>query len=327
MLDELRMTFGLRGVSLLRRDEDEWRVMLSSGTAVADPAQATWSRELGDGVALALDGETASADDLRVLDAFATQVAAAAERDRLRAEAAKADDLAAANALRDSLLQAVSHDLRTPLASIKASISSLRQRDVDWPPDVVVDFEETIESETDRLTVLIGNLLDMSRLQASKLSVDRRPTGVDEVVLSAVASLGAAGRAVDVDVAADLAVSADPAMLERALANVISNATRFEPAGGNVLVTAGAVRRDARRLVDVRVIDHGPGIRSADRGRVFEPFQRVVDHGGDGSGVGLGLAIARGFVEAMGGEVTIEDTPGGGTTMVLSLDEDPGGPP
>ena len=327
MLDELRMTFGLRGVSLLRRDEGEWRVMLSSGTAVVDPAQATWSRELGDGVALALDGETASADDLRVLDAFATQVAAAAERDRLRAEAAKADDLAAANALRDSLLQAVSHDLRTPLASIKASISSLRQRDVDWPPDVVVDFEETIESETDRLTVLIGNLLDMSRLQASTLSVDRRPTGVDEVVLSAVASLGAAGRAVDVDVAADLAVSADPAMLERALANVISNATRFESAGGIVLVTAGAVRRDARRLVDVRVIDHGPGIRSADRERVFQPFQRVVDHGGDGSGVGLGLAIARGFVEAMGGEVTIEDTPGGGTTMVLSLDEDPGAPP
>ena len=99
ILDELRMTFGLRGVSLLRRDGDEWRVMLSSGTAVDDPARATWSRELGDGVALALDGEPASAEDLRVLDAFATQVAAAAERDRLRAEAAKAEDLAAANAL------------------------------------------------------------------------------------------------------------------------------------------------------------------------------------------------------------------------------------
>ena len=123
------------------------------------------------------------------------------------------------------------------------------------------------------------------------------------------------------DVAADLAVSADPAMLERALANVISNADAgFEPAGGTVLVTAGAVRRDARRSVDVRVIDHGPGIRSADRERRVPavPASSSIT-AGDGSGVGLGLAIARGFVEAMGGEVTIEDTPGGGTTMVLSL--------
>ena len=323
MLDELRTTFGLRGVSLLLDDGDGWRVLLSSGAPVDDPTRATWSRELGDGVTLALDGEPASAD-LRVLDAFATQVAAAAERDRLRAEAAKADDLAAANALRASLLQAVSHDLRTPLASIKASISSLRQRDVEWPPDAVAEFEETIESETDRLTVLIDNLLDMSRLQASTVSVSRRPTGVEEVVLSAVASLGAAGRAVDVDVAPGLAVSADPALLERSLANVIANAVRFEPADRDVRVTAGPVRRDERRLIDVRVIDHGPGIRSADRERVFQPFQRVVDHHQDGSGVGLGLAIARGFVEAMGGEVAIEDTPGGGTTMVLSLDEDPG---
>ena len=147
------------------------------------------------------------------------------------AEAAKADDLAAANALRASLLQAVSHDLRTPLASIKASISSLRQRDVEWPPDAVAEFEETIESETDRLTVLIDNLLDMSRLQASTVSVSRRPTGVEEVVLSAVASLGAAGRAVDVDVAPVSRCAADPALLERSLANVIANAVRFEPPG------------------------------------------------------------------------------------------------
>ena len=301
-------------------------MLLSSGAAVDDPARATWSRELGDGVALALDGEPASADDLRVLDAFATQVAAAAERDRLRAEAAKADDLAAANALRASLLQAVSHDLRTPLASIKASISSLRQRDVDWPPDAVAEFEETIESETDRLTVLIGNLLDMSRLQASTLSVepatDRRRGG-RAVGRRQPRVLRAA--AVDVDVAPDLAVSADPGAARTVVGQRHRQRRRDSSRPDRaVRVTAGPVRRDERRLIDVRVIDHGPGIRSADRERVFQPFQRVVDHRRDGSGVGLGLAIARGFVEAMGGEVTIEDTPGGGTTMVLSLDEDPG---
>ena len=125
------------------------------------------------------------------------------------------------------------------------------------------------------LTVLIDNLLDMSRLQAATVSVSRRPTGVEEVVLSAVQPRRGAGRAVDVDVAPVWRVSADPALLERSLANVIANAVRFEPPDRDVRVTAGPVRRDERRLIDVRVIDHGPGIRSADRERVFQPFQRA----------------------------------------------------
>ena len=319
LLAELRTTFGLRGVSLLRRRGDGWDVLLSSGTVVDDPSRAAWSRDLGDGVELVLEGAPASAEDQRILTAFAAQLGAAAERDRLRAEAGKAAALSSANALRASLLHAVSHDLRTPLASIKASISSLRQDDIVWPPDVVTEFHETIESETDRLTRLIGNLLDMSRIQASALVVETRPTGVDEVVLAAVASLGPAATTIDVAVPADLTVSADPDLLERALANVIANAVRFTPPASVVRVSAGPVRRDERALVDIRVIDRGPGIAQADREQVFHPFQRVVDHGSDTAGVGLGLAIARGFVEAMDGEVAIEDTPGGGTTMVLSL--------
>ena len=135
-----------------------------------------------------------------MLSAFAAQVAGAAERERLQGEAGKAAGLAAANTLRGSLLQAVSHDLRTPLAWIKASISSLRQRDIDWSPEDVDEFQRTIEEETDRLTELVGNLLDMSRLQASALTVELRPTDVEATVLAAVASLGPVGAVVEIDV-------------------------------------------------------------------------------------------------------------------------------
>jgi two-component system sensor histidine kinase KdpD len=156
-------------------------------------------------------------------------------------------------------------------------------------------------------------------LQAAALDVRVRPTGVEEIAVAAIASIGRTATVCELDVAPDLAVSADPALLERALANVISNALRAAPPGTSVRVTAGRVRAADRETVDVRVIDHGPGIRVADRDRVFQPFQRAVDHGADSTGVGLGLAIARGFVEAMGGEVVIEDTPGGGTTIVISV--------
>jgi two-component system sensor histidine kinase KdpD len=132
--------------------------------------------------------------------------------------------------------------------------------------------------------------------------------------------MGPDSRRVDVDVPESLPdVVADPALLERALANIVGNALRYAPAGEPVRVSAGEVLVDGRCRVDLRVIDRGPGIRPSDRDLVFQPFQRLVDNQADGSGVGLGVAIARGFVEAMGGELTIEDTPGGGTTMVVGL--------
>ena len=275
-------------------------------------------RDLG-GMTLALAGGELSAEDQHVLNAFAAQVAAAAEAQRLHVEADKAGVLAAANELRAALLQAVSHDLRTPLASIKASISSLRQHEIDWPPDLRAEFEATIESETDRLTALIGNLLDMSRLQASAVVVDLRPTGVEEIVVAAIGSLGTGGPDVDVDIDETLPdVVADAALLERALANLIANAGRVSPPDTPTRITAGEVGGDQQRI-DIQIIDRGPGIPVVDRELVFQPFQRIVDHHGSGAGVGLGLAIARGFVEAMGGELAVEDTPGGGTTMVISL--------
>jgi two-component system sensor histidine kinase KdpD len=321
MLGQLRHTFGFRAAALLVRASPGWTVLVSSGPEPpSGPDAADVTRDLGRGITLALAGGSLSGEDERVLNAFAAQVASAAERERLADEAVKAADLAATNTVRAGLLQAVSHDLRTPLASIKASISSLRQRDIEWSPAAIDEFQTTIDEETDRLADIVGNLLDMSRLQASALSVDVRPAGVEEVVLAAVASLGPAARRVDIEVPEHLAdMLADAALLERAVANLVANAVRYSPPERAVRVTAGEVQVAGRCRIDVRVIDHGPGIRPADRDLVFQPFQRVVDHQTGGAGVGLGLAIARGFVEAMGGELTIEDTPGGGTTMVVGL--------
>ena len=319
MLGQVRATFGFRSAALLRRQPGGWTVVATSGLEPPEESdQADVVRDLG-GMTLAMAGGQLWAEDQHVLNAFAAQVGAAAEAQRLHVEADKAGELAAANELRAALLQAVSHDLRTPLAAIKASISSLRQHEIDWPPDLRAEFEATIESETDRLTALVGNLLDMSRLQASAVVVDLRPTGVEEVVVAAIGSLGAGAPDVDVDVDETLPdVVADAALLERALANLIANAGRVSPPDTPTRVTAGEVGGDQHHI-DIQIIDRGPGIRVVDRELVFQPFQRIVDHHGYGAGVGLGLAIARGFVEAMGGELAVEDTPGGGTTMVISL--------
>jgi two-component system sensor histidine kinase KdpD len=260
-------------------------------------------------------GARVSVDDPDVLRAFAAQVSAATERRSLQAAAAQADRLAEANKLRTALLAAVSHDLRTPLASIKASVTSLLQRDIDWPAATKQEFLETIDAEADRLNSLVGNLLDMSRLQTGALELVLRSVPIDEVVAGAVVGLGDRNAPVDVEVPETLPpVKADPALLERAIANLVGNAVQWSPRSARVRVCAGAVR-DA---VEVRVIDRGPGIPEADRERVFLPFQRLGDRGNT-TGVGLGLAVARGFVEVMGGELTIEDTPGGGVTMVISL--------
>jgi two-component system, OmpR family, sensor histidine kinase KdpD len=321
MLGQVRATFGFRSAALLHQGLDGWAVQVASGSdPPSGPGDADVFRELGGGLGLALAGGSLSADDQRVLNAFAAQLAAAAESQRLQEEAGKATQLAHANDLRAALLQAVSHDLRTPLASIKAAISSLRQADITWSPEDRAEFEATIESETDRLTALVGNLLDMSRLQASVLSVDVRPTGVEEVVVGAVSSLGAQGPAVDIDVAETLpSVAADAALLERALANLIANSARVSPPGTPPRVTAGEVGAGPSHRIDICVIDSGPGIKPADRELVFQPFQQLGDHDANAGGVGLGLAIARGFVESMGGELVVEDTPGGGTTMIVSL--------
>ena len=250
-----------------------------------------------------------------MLDAFAKELAASVELGELEAEAETAGTLAAANELRAALLSAVSHDLRTPIAAVKASVTSLLQDDVEWTPEAQHEFLRTIDEETDRLNALVGNLLDMSRLQTGALEISSTPVGLEEVLPAAVRSIAAADGAIELDVSESLPrVYADPGLLERALANVLENAVRFSPPGQPARVTAGAVDG----VVDVRVVDRGPGVPAAERERLFVPFQRLGDSP-HGEGVGLGLAVAKGFVEAMGGEIEVEDTPGGGLTIVLRL--------
>ena len=243
------------------------------------------------------------------------ELTASVELGDLQAEVEAAGAASAANELRAAILSAVSHDLRTPISAIKASVTSLLQEDIEWSPEARHEFLNTIDEETDRLNGLVGNLLDMSRIQSGALEMTSAPVGLEEVLPAAVHSLGLEDEAVDLDVPDTLPrVIADRGLLERALANLIQNAVRFSPAGRRVRVTAGAIDG----VVDVRVVDRGPGVPLDQRERIFLPFQRLGDSGND-EGVGLGLAVAKGFVEAMGGEIEVEDTPGGGLTVVTRL--------
>jgi two-component system sensor histidine kinase KdpD len=275
--------------------------------------------ELGPDTALVLSGASLPASARLVLSAFAAQLAVAVRERELAREADEAALQQGGNELRMAILAAVSHDLRTPLASIKASVSSLRQDDVAWKPEETAEFLATIEEETDRLGNLVANLLDMSRIQTGALNLVRAKVGLDEVVPRALASLPDGGRSVEVEVPESLPrLDVDAALLERAIANLVSNAEAWSLASQPVCVRASA----AGRIVELRVVDRGPGIPPEDRDRVFEPFQRLGDRSST-NGVGLGLAVARGFVEAMGGELRMEDTPGGGLTAVVGFEAAP----
>ena len=318
LLDQLRVTFSLDSVSLLSNADDGWTLDAFAG---ADPPRdpsggAVWDLA-GDGsTVLVVRGPELAAEDQRVLRTFLSQLALAVQRGRLQAEAAEAAHLADANALRTALLQAVSHDLRTPLATIKASATSLLQSDVTWDAAQRQEFVRAIDTQADRLNRVVGNLLDMSRLQAGVIHAVNRPVYLEDVVAQALASLADTD---DIEVAVPEtipAVEADPALLERVVANVVANAVAWSPAGVPARVEAGEVGG----RVHLRVIDRGPGIAAEDRAKVFEPFQRLGDRSSL-AGVGLGLAVSRGFVQAVGGDLRLDDTPGGGLTVVIDLPE------
>ena len=318
IVTEIRRTFDLDGVAIVKPADQAWETVASAGVPMSGrPDDAPFSAELDDGSFLVLAGRPLSAEDAALLNAFVAQLRLAQQRLRLEAHVASVVELAEANSLRSSLLAAVSHDLRTPLAAIKAGATSLLSKEVEWSSDEAKSFACTIDAGADRLAGLISNLLDMSRLQAGSVPVTLRPVSVDNVLYDAVESLGGAASGVVIDVDPNLpAASTDPGLLERAVANVLDNAIEWSPAGIAVVVRAGA----ADDRVEIRVIDQGPGIPLPQREAVFQAFQRLGDRAGASpNGVGLGLAVARGFTRAMRGELMVEDTPGGGTTMVFSL--------
>jgi two-component system sensor histidine kinase KdpD len=341
LLERILETFAMTAVSLLQRTSEApasesasrqaersgslrgtWTCLASVGDRpcmqpdegdIEVPIEVT----AGQSLALVLRGRALPAEDRRVLAAFAAEVAVAYQQRELREAAAAAIPAREADRMRTALLNAVSHDLRSPLAIAKATVTSLRSEDVNWNEPDRRQLLQSADIALDRLTELVTNLLDLSRLQADVLSVFPRALGLEDVVNLAVGHLDAPAGSVEIDVPTDLPeVMADPGLLDRVIANVAQNALRFSPAGKPVIL-AGSRHESA---VELRVIDRGPGIAEAERERAFAPFQRRDDLSTTASpGVGLGLAIARGFTEAMGGSLTMEDTPGGGLTVVISL--------
>ncbi|HEU0101581.1 MAG TPA: DUF4118 domain-containing protein [Mycobacteriales bacterium] len=312
LLERTRELFALDRVELYEGDQ---LVSCAGDPAATGP---TTDLPVGEGVRMVLTGRVLAAEDRRILSAFAAQAAVSIERGRLKAEASAAAGLAAVDRLRTALLAAVGHDLRTPLAAAKAATTSLRSTDVAWTPEQREELLATAEESLDQLDGVVTNLLDMSRVQAGVLAVQARPVALDEVVPLALGHLPRHGAGIVLDVSEDLPeVSVDPGLLERVIVNLALNALRHSPAGTPVRLTAGRLGD----RVELRMIDRGPGVADSEKERVFAPFQRLGDRAtsGYGAGVGLGLAVARGFVEAMDGRLEAEDTPGGGLTMCVSL--------
>lgn len=270
---------------------------------------------VGEGAELELFGRALAASDRRLLATIAAQLDTALGFRDLTAVASEVAPLAEADRVRTALLAAVGHDLRRPLAAATAAVTGLRSADVDWSSEDRNDLLETAEQSLGSLAGLVTDLLDVSRLQAGVLGVAVRPVGVEEVVLPALEELGLGPADVELDLPEEpVQILADPGLLQRVLVNLLANAQRFNPAGQQVVLSVSRFASTA----DIRIIDTGPGISEQRRGEVFVPFQRLGDTDNQ-AGLGLGMALSKGFAEGMGGTLDVEDTPGGGATMVITL--------
>ncbi|KQX70070.1 hypothetical protein ASD06_01555 [Angustibacter sp. Root456] len=307
LLRDLAQTFGLTGAEL-REIGGSSRVVARYGPPVG---AGTVRVDAGAGREVVGDGPVGFAADRRVLRGMAHAAARAADAEVLADEAARARQLAEVDRLRAALLAAVGHDLRTPLATTKTAVTTLRLGSA-LSDDERDELLAAIEGSTDRLTDLVSDLLDLSRLQAGAVVVSAEPVAADEVVARVLIDRHVS--AVANDVPDDLSfVVADAALLERVLANLVANACAHA-APSEVRV----VGRRRGAVVDLAVVDHGPGVAEADWARMFLPFQRLDDRA-SGQHTGLGLAIAKGLTEAMGGSLTPSATRGGGLTMTVTL--------
>lgn len=342
LLQRVQETFAVTSVALLRRDSEAPASSLLGARHAASGRRGTWSLlasvgdnpcqrpedgdtdvPVGEDLLLVLCGRVLAADDQRLLSAFAAQVAVAYQQRVLADAAAAAAPLVETDRMRTALLNAVSHDLRTPIATAKAAVSGLRSKDITWTEPDRDELLTNADSALDRLTALVTNLLDLSRVQAGVFTVTTAPVDVEDVVSRAVdhASPAISPDAVDKQIKIEVPttlpeVQADAGLLERVIANLVDNALRHSPRDQPVLLSASC----HGHTVELRVTDRGAGIRPEDRDAVFEPFQRRDDHATSMSaGVGLGLAISRSFTEAMQGTLTLDDTPGGGLTAVIAL--------
>ena len=326
LLERVREAYSQRAVCLVRDvngrpqpvasvGKDPCATVDSADTAVKVGDEEFW---------MLLSGRALTGRDRRVLSVVATQAAGLLKQSELAAEAGKVQSLAEADELRRLLLSALGHDLRTPLTAAKAAVSSLRAEDVWFSPEDTAELLATVEESIDQLTALVANLLDSSRLAAGVVRPQLSEVYLEEVVQRALVGIGkrttVVGRGsldrVKVEVGGTIAM-ADAGLLERVLANVIDNALHYAPKS-MVRVNAGQV---AGRVL-INVVDEGPGVAKGAAEQMFEPFQRLGDTD-NSTGLGLGLSVAKGFVEAMGGTIAATDTPGGGLTILVDLEAAP----
>lgn len=309
MVTQTREAFGLSGVRLLVDGEPR----VTDGEPAADDRVSTIP--IGARGVLELHGGDLEASERRLLQVIATQLDAAIEHGALASAAEAAGELAEADKVRSALLAAVGHDLRRPLTSASAAVSALRSPDVTLPPEQRAELLDTATESLDALADLVTNLLDVSRLQAGALAVTLAPVDIADVVFPALDELELGPAEVELDLTDDLRpMLADAGLLQRVVVNLLANAVRHSPDGERVRVAASTFRD----RTELRVVDRGPGIPPERRDEVFTPFQRLGDTDNE-TGLGLGLALSKGFVEGMDGTLEVEDTPGGGLTMVVTL--------
>lgn len=316
LLERLREMFAQQRVTLVRRSGVDTEIIATAGSADAPIESADERIGLADGVTMLLHGSPISPSDRAILEAFAGRITSAIDQQKLADAQRESEELAAATAMRTALLAAVSHDLRTPIAGIKASVTALRMTDIELSPEDQQAMLETAEESIDRLDVLVENLLDMSRLATGALTPSLSPIRATDAVEQAIRSIALpeTRERVDARVSDRLPpVMGDVGLLERVLANLIENAGKHAPESP---IEIDALPMDDRLVI--RVIDHGPGVARDAVERIFQPFQRLGD-APDGMGVGLGLAVARGLTEAMGGTIEVSETPAGGLTVGVGL--------
>ena len=330
LVERTREAFGLRGARLV---DAGGTVLAAAGDAVPGAAAGAGTGagigdgtgtviDVGDGVTLELTGAELAVSERRLLTVVASQLAAVLEHRRLELTAREIEPIAASDRVRGALLSALSHDLRRPLAAATAAVGGLRAAGITMSADDQGELLDTAAESLDALATLVTDLLDVTRIQAGALSIRVTPTDPEAVIAAALDELALGPT--DVSLAlqhGDALVQADPVLLQRVIVNLLANASRFTPAGARVLVTTSTF---ADRL-EVRIVDHGPGIPAEKYDDIFVPFQRLGDTDNT-TGLGLGLALSRGFVETMHGTLRPEDTPGGGLTMVVSLPTAAGDP-
>lgn len=287
------------------------------------------SIEAGGRLLGALWGIRATADrdptreETRTLAASADQIGQAVEQDRLRVEASTAELARRADAVKTALLESVSHDLRTPLASIRAAAGSLMDAEVDWPPDERRAAAAAIDREAERLNRLVTNLLDLSRIEAGELHIEAETFPIEDLIQTSLQRLSdvISGRPIEVIIDPGVPlVDVDAIFFNQALTNLVENAVAYVPDGRRIRIRASPGAADSASMIRLVVEDGGAGVPDADLGRLFDKFHRARSRSvGPDRGVGIGLSVVRGFVEAMGGRVEAHRSELGGLAIVIDL--------